>query len=823
MNAKKTIIISAFFALMISTVCAQVNGINVNQRIIAIQYTTTTLATNCPDVKAMMEGCQAKGLGYQRGTGEDGCTTIDCVSTTSTTQAACQSQDEVRRIMDDCYKKKDLGYYSAQYKDQSGCTVVVCMQGVTTTTFKITCASVEQQMDECKKNGGVPSARRYDNNRCLIVDCATGASSTTMPSTDCPDAEAAIKECQAKGLGFATYITGNCKLVQCIETTTTLQPEKPCPDEAKQMEECKKKGGMISRRYDQNKCMVIDCTNPTGSGCISAADIEEIIKNCKAKGYEYVTYEKDGCRYADCAHPSICPIDSDLEYAMRKCKAAGRDYQSYEDGNGCKQVKCIEQIPCPTEEQNKQRIEECKKNGQGYQMVAIGQQSYTTAAATCYRVECLSENAPCPSIRDDIEECKKQQFDVQYYVDDNKCERARCMPRQDNCPALCPSDEDLKNTIMKCEANGLSYEFYSEQPSQDIAVFVPTGCKRVRCVKRACPPDAELERIMKLCEAKGLKAQTYEDEMGCKNVLCTEAGNCPPYTITDEIVAACKQKRLDVESYVDANGCKNVRCKEPEKVSTIECRKVAKGDCIIISCTDGYTFDSCNPQGVCPQVQCNRFKDDRGCILKRCTDGSESKECPNNKPVDCDVYKRDDGCTVKKCTDGNEYVSCPTSTSCKDYVDDKKCRIHECDDGTKTRVCPDGTQDVDCKVYTDEKGCQIKECSNGYTDSSCDKAQSCKESKDGTCAIKTCDDGSITKDCQDKEKVECKTYQSDDGCRVTVCTDGRQDKVCPEWTNVADPVDNTKFIKGSTTTTTVPKETGGEGGFLSRFFRSLGL
>jgi hypothetical protein len=689
------------------------------------------------------------------------------------------------------------------------------------------CPNMAGKIEDCLSQGlGYTNAT--DQNGCPVIYCVFDAATTlrlvkpvqvtvTTQPAQCPDTDAAIKACAAKGMGYAKYVTGACTLIQCT-TTTTVQGN-GCPDVQRQMEECKGKGGTISRRYDENKCVVIDCAVPA-SDCPPASDVEKAIGTCKEKGLGYVTYEKDGCRYAECVKQTPCPAESDLEYAARKCKAAGMGYQTYADQNGCRQVKCVQQNPCPTDEQNRQRMEECRKGGKGYKMVPTGQAAtYAVAYVPCYRVECVDDNPVCPSVKDDMEGCRKQGLQYEYYVDGNGCERARCAPKPGDCRPNCPTDEELKNMILKCEANGMGYEFYTGTPTYAAAAAQSSeACRRVRCVEKACPPNAELERLIKACAAKKLTAQTYVDDAGCKRVECVRSGDCPDYNATDAIVRACREKKLAVEAYVDEAGCKNVRCREPDAEATVDCRKFLKGDCVIVSCSDGYTFDSCNPQGQCPQVECKRFKDEKGCIVKRCTDGSESRECPDQNPVECDVVKRDDGCLVKKCSDGAEYVSCPTSQNCKDYVDENKCKVHECADGTKERSCPDGSGDVECKVYADDAGCLIKECTNGFKESSCDATGGCKDTKDGDCTVTTCPTGA-TRKCPGKETVECKTYLSDDGCKVTVCTDGREDKVCP-MTAAGKPSDAGQAT-GLTTTTTLTK-TGG-GGWLSSFFRSLGL
>jgi len=754
----------------------------------ALGYPVMQVQNQCPNVDGEISKCKSQGMGYEKSVDNSGCVQITCVAPTTTTAAtlpgalirgptvsvkpACQTQDEVRRVMDECYKKSGEGYYTAQYTDQNGCNVVTCVKGTTTTT----------------------------------------------QGTQCPDESGAIKDCQAKGMGYTRYVSGSCVMIQCTQTTTTT-PTSDCPDVQSQMEDCKLKGGQISRRYDDNKCIVIDCALPTNN-CPSGQVIEQMMKDCKAKNLDYVTYEKGGCRYVECVQETDCPSEADLDYAIRKCKAAGMDYQTYADGKGCRQVRCIEQTPCPSEDENKRRIEECKKKGNGYRLVPTGAAvSYTTAYIPCYKVECVDENPVCPSIKDDMEVCRKQGLDVEYYVDENKCERARCVKKPDGCRPNCPTEDELKDMILKCEANGMGYEFYTGTPAYaSTAAQTSESCRRVRCVEKACPSGAELGRMAKDCAGKKLQAQAYEDENGCKNIRCTEAGDCPPYEVTDEIVRSCREKKLDVESYIDEKGCKNVRCKEPESVPTVECRKYLKGNCVIITCTDGYYFDSCKPGDVCREVECKIYKE-KDCTVKRCSDGYEARDCPKpDKNVECKIYTREDGCEVKKCTDGEEYVSCPANQGCVEYYNDKKCKVVECEGYTET-TCPDGTKTV-CKRYKNPAGCIVVECDNGFESNSCgEDLTDCKQEKDGDCVVTKCKDGTESRKCPDKQP-DCETYVEESGCKLTVCTDGSKTRTCPP-TYAGKPSDAAQATGLSTTTTTLKK--GVEGGWLSSFFRSLGL
>jgi hypothetical protein len=518
-------------------------------------------------------------------------------------------------------------------------------------------------MKECESKGG--SMTRYvDDMGCTVINCTVKPSPvqtlTHLPgqtqASGCPDVNAAIKECQAKGLDYTTYVAGNCRIVVCSEPTVTSA----CPDVQSQLDECRKKGGTPTRRVDENKCTVIDC-EVTGTDCPTSSEIEKIMDSCKQRGLSYVTYVKGGCRYAECVTPNPCPSQAELEQAIRRCITQGMTHESFADANGCRQIRCVRDDQCPTEEELEQKIGECKEKGMGYRLTSITQtRSFAAAQAVCYDVECAMD-WECPPVKIDIEDCRKRGLAFEYYVDEKRCERARCITPLTECPPICPTEEELKDMILRCEANGLGYEFYNDlQMPVTHAAQVSQGCRRVRCVRRACPQDAEIERMIRACEQRGMQPQSYEDRNGCKNIMCvSDDDGCPSYELTQEIASSCREKKLDVESYIDEDGCKNIRCAEPSQTTTVECRKMIKGDCVIISCADGYEFDSCNPQGACPQIECKRFMDEQGCIVRHCSDGTESRTCPGETPVECEVIRRDDGCIVKRCDDGRQQVSCP--------------------------------------------------------------------------------------------------------------------------------------------------------------------
>jgi hypothetical protein len=685
------------------------------------------------------------------------------------------------------------------------------------------CPDINDEMKECEAKGG--SMTRYvDSLGCTRINCTTKAipaqtlthqTTTTQPA--CPDVNAAIRECEAKGLAYTTYVTGNCRMVLCADADTPPADEKECPDIQKQIEQCRLKGGTISRRYDERKCIVIDCAIPEAN-CPPAEEIEKTIISCKEQGLSYITYAKDGCRHAECVKPNPCPSQGELEYSIRKCITQAMNYEAFADANGCRQIRCVMETPCPTHAELEQKIRRCRENAMEYKLVSQGQTNTLAAAyVACYDVECVI-TGDCPPVHADIESCRKRGLAFEYYVDSNRCERARCITQTDECPPLCPTDEQIKAIMLRCEENGMGYEFYNDaHTSLTLAAQTAQVCRRIRCVQRACPQDAEIERMIKACEQRGMSFQSYEDKNGCKSVMCVpDEDECPPYEVTQEIIRSCREKKLEVESYIDENGCKNVRCADPEQTTAVECRKMLKGDCVIISCSDGYTFDSCNPQGICPQIECKRIVDEQGCIVRHCSDGSESRTCPDETPVECEVIRRDDGCTVKRCTDGRQQVSCPP-TECREYEDERGCRIRDCVDGSTERICPEESLDFECRVYADEDGCEIHECTNGYRASSCDPEPLCSQRRDGSCTIKTCIDGSTQRICPEGE-IRCITHDTPDGCTMTVCTDGTDDKICP--TSVLSGDDTAPADPTPDQEKTEPIR---EGGWLSNLLKSIGL
>ena len=115
----------------------------------------------------------------------------------------------------------------------------------------------------------------------------------------------------------------------------------------------------------------------------------------------------------------------------------------------------------------------------------------------------------------------------------------------------------------------------------------------------------------------------------CTNRCPKDCGGvCPTNDQLEEQIKKCKANGQDYETY-EKEGCKFVKCIGTDKV---ECRKYKDNyGCIIISCADGYNFNSCNSCTTSPPVDstgCTLTKTDDGCQITKCTDGRETKTCP---------------------------------------------------------------------------------------------------------------------------------------------------------------------------------------------------
>ncbi|MCX6799309.1 MAG: Kazal-type serine protease inhibitor family protein [Candidatus Diapherotrites archaeon] len=429
--------------------------------------------------------------------------------------------------------------------------------------------------------------------------------------------------------------------------------------------------------------------------------------------------------------------------------------------------------------------------------------------ARCYGAEVKyngsCEGSTCPSednLYEIIKKCKMENRDYSYYYDDQKCKQVKCGQ------SLCPESWELEQKIQKCKDAGGEYSIVYSLIESSLGI---TECKDVICKQTTvsnCPSQDQLDKEIAGCKAQGLSYE-YKKENGCLYVSCVQAPSTCNNEKVEKQIKECNDQGLEYTVYMGADGCKYAKCiyEGPE---TVECTKTidiwqplcsekalcanAIKKCVVIKCTDGFVYNSCKAEEVCPQVYCEKYKDEQGCTVKKCNDGSETKDCPTQPQVECKVVKLENGCEEKRCTDGYTAQSCPTQSTaaqtaevkCKTYTDEKGCKVKACTDGYEARECPTTTDNVECKVYKDDKGCEVKECTNGYAANSCQQVD-CKEVVDETtgCKIKKCTDGTVQESCPEKPSVECKKYTDEKGCTVKSCTDGYEAKDCP--TN-ADPM-----------------------------------
>lgn len=365
---------------------------------------------------------------------------------------------------------------------------------------------------------------------------------------------------------------------------------------------------------------------------------------------------------------------------------------------------------------------------------------------------------------------------------------------QTSAPVVCLTDGELTAQIQKCKNSGLDYT----------TSYDSNKCKYVKCVEAAkqvtaeesnpqpttqvskptpptvtttCPLKNELGGSADVCKLQGMNYEYAKDDKGCSYIKCVALKNCPD---TSAEINKCKKSNQTYAEFTDENGCKKIQCGKEEGTS-VTCKKsLTSNGCIQIKCDDNYFFDSCSYQTQC-RVDCKSYTDQDGCFVKTCSDGSEKKDCPK-KAVACEVIKTNEGCDKKICTDGYEAISCPPKEKCKTYKDDNGCQVKECEDGYKNRECPQKVEEkeLECKVYTDDRNCKVKVCSNGVKIDYCAQP-SCKvETDKENCQVKKCDDGFVSRECPNKESIECQVItDKQTNCVVKKCSNGYESKDCP--------------------------------------------
>lgn len=153
---------------------------------------------------------------------------------------------------------------------------------------------------------------------------------------------------------------------------------------------------------------------------------------------------------------------------------------------------------------------------------------------------------------------------------------------------ICYSETELWNEMEACKKQGMDYETYMDQ----------NRCKQVRCIEkqqtRPCPTEQELESNIITCKRKNLDYEYYSDNYGCRQVRCKEQQTtCPTKEQLDSRVRKCKETGFEPYYYTNDMGCMMVDCKEKPKQEAVPCKKTIEGNCVIIMCEDGYTFNSC--------------------------------------------------------------------------------------------------------------------------------------------------------------------------------------------------------------------------------------
>jgi len=434
-----------------------------------------------------------------------------------------------------------------------------------------------------------------------------------------------------------------------------------------------------------------------------------------------------------------------------------------------------------------------------------------------FAVECPSER----ELNAEATKCKELGKSYEYYTKE-KCKYVQCVelkiapiPTAPLATITCPSPEELEKEVSSCKAQGLSYEYYAKENCRYVNCVKPQatvcssedalaalkqkcynagleplynykdGCPTIECKQsKVCPEREELDKQVIACKERGLDYSYEKDSSGCAVVKCGNPVSCLTIAEIEKDIARCRESGLEHEIFADAVGCRKVSCKQPVS-EIVQCKKYKNEQgCILISCTDGFYYDSCVQESVCKEqrVECTKTKDENGCIVKVCSDGFEAIGCPTEK-IECRVYKDEQGCEVKECTDGYKAKYCPV-VQCKVYTDDG-CKIKECSDGYKAKECPREKRDLDieCKVFTDEKGCVKKTCTNGFVSDSClQQKVACKVTKDKQgCEVKVCENGYEAKNCPTKTeaKTECRVIKEGE-CEIKTCTDGYTAKECPK-------------------------------------------
>jgi len=248
---------------------------------------------------------------------------------------------------------------------------------------------------------------------------------------------------------------------------------------------------------------------------------------------------------------------------------------------------------CYTTDQLNTQIRDCEAKGMTYSTYYTG---------NCKYVKCY-EQTPCPTgseLEADIKDCEAKGMTYSTTIRAD-CKYIQC---EEKPTTTCPTEEELQKRIANCPDD---FQTYMDD----------NGCKIKYCKPTvACPTSAEYDKMIAQCPETYRK---YEDNNGCTQIACPTT-TCPSI---DEAARKCKAANLEYDTYADDSGCKRVTCRNNEKV---ECKKYVLNGCVIISCIDGWTFNSCEFCG--NTGECKSYTDADGCAVRECTDGTSTKACP---------------------------------------------------------------------------------------------------------------------------------------------------------------------------------------------------
>jgi len=180
----------------------------------------------------------------------------------------------------------------------------------------------------------------------------------------------------------------------------------------------------------------------------------------------------------------------------------------------------------------------------------------------------------CPSTSDleaAMAKCKSAGLDYSTYVDERGCKQVRCLEHEKTCLTKAQLDESRQH----CREKGLYY--YSKYDTSD--------CEYIVCGSPSCQSESELNSQILRCTEYGKRYETFKDEQGCQYAKCVEK-SCPDVSAE---AAKCNAQGMRAEYIAGTDGCKTVKCSG----EYYQCRKYMDGDCTIVTCKDGFYYNTC--------------------------------------------------------------------------------------------------------------------------------------------------------------------------------------------------------------------------------------